>query len=53
MGRKGMHMGFWWEDNIKTDIRETEWGGVDRIDLAQDKDHWRVIVNTVMKFRVP
>jgi hypothetical protein len=40
-------------DNIKIDLRETEWGGMDWIDLAQDRDQWRALVNTVMKLRVP
>jgi hypothetical protein len=39
-------------DNIKTDLREIGWGGVDWIDLAQDRDQWRVLVNTVMNIRV-
>jgi hypothetical protein len=35
------------------DLRETGWGGMDWIDLAQDKDQWRPLVNTVMNLRVP
>jgi hypothetical protein len=42
-----------WEDNISMDLREIGWGGMDWIDLAQDRDQWRVLVNTVMKLRVP
>jgi hypothetical protein len=42
-----------WEDNIKMDLREVGWGGVDWINLAQDRDRWRVLVNTVMNLRVP
>jgi hypothetical protein len=42
-----------WEDNIKIDLREIGCGGMDWIDLAQDRDQWRVLVNTVMKFWVP
>jgi hypothetical protein len=42
-----------WVDNIKMDLREIRWDGMDKIDLAQDRDQWRAIVNTVMKFRVP
>jgi hypothetical protein len=43
-----------WEDNIRMDlVREIGWGGMDWIDLAQDRDQWRVLVNTVMNFRVP
>jgi hypothetical protein len=41
-----------WVDNIKLDLTETGWGGVDRINLAQDRDRWLVLVNTVMNFRV-
>jgi hypothetical protein len=39
-------------DNIKMDLRERGWGDVAWIDLAQDRDHWRVLVNTVMNLRV-
>jgi hypothetical protein len=42
-----------WEDNIKMDLREIRWGGVDWIDLSQDRDQWRALVNTVMNLRVP
>jgi hypothetical protein len=42
-----------WEDNIKTDLREIEFGDVDWIHLAQDRDRWRALVNTVMNCRVP
>jgi hypothetical protein len=35
------------------DLRETGWGGMDWINLAQDRDQWRVLVNTVMNFHVP
>jgi hypothetical protein len=42
-----------WEDNIKMDLREIGWGGTDWIDLAQDRDQWRALVNTVMNIRVP
>ncbi|PNF21716.1 hypothetical protein B7P43_G10362, partial [Cryptotermes secundus] len=35
-----------WEDNIKMDLREIEWDGVDVIDLAQNRDQWRALVNT-------
>jgi hypothetical protein len=37
-------------DNIKTDLREIGWDG---IDLAQDRDQWRALVNTVMNLQVP
>jgi hypothetical protein len=42
-----------WVDNIKTYLREIRWGGMDWIDLAQDIDQWRALVNTVMNLRVP
>jgi hypothetical protein len=42
-----------WVDNIKMDIRDIEWGRMDWIDLAQDRDQWRALVNTVMNLRVP
>jgi hypothetical protein len=42
-----------WEDNIKIDLREIGWGSMDWIDLAQDRDQWRALVNTVMNLRVP
>jgi hypothetical protein len=42
-----------WVDNIKIDLREIGWSGMDWIDLAQDSDKWRALVNTVMNLRVP
>jgi hypothetical protein len=42
-----------WVDKIKMDLREIGWDGVHWIDLAQDRDQWRVLVNTVMNLRVP
>jgi hypothetical protein len=42
-----------WEDNIKMDLREIEFGDVDWIHWAQDRDRWRALVNTVMNLRVP
>jgi hypothetical protein len=42
-----------WVDNIKMDLREIGWDGVDWIQLAQDKDQWRGLVNTVMNLLVP
>jgi hypothetical protein len=41
-----------WVDNIKIDLRETGWDGMDRIDLAQDKDQWKALVNTVLNLQV-
>jgi hypothetical protein len=41
-----------WEGNIKTDIEEVGWGGVDWLDLAEDRDRWRALVNAVMNLRV-
>jgi hypothetical protein len=40
-------------DDIKMDLRETGWGGVEWIDLAQDRGQWKALVNTVMNFSVP
>jgi hypothetical protein len=40
-------------DNIKMDLREIEWDGMDWIELAQDRDQWSSLVNTVMNLRVP
>jgi hypothetical protein len=41
-----------WEDNIKIDLRKVGWKGIDLIDLAQDRDSWRAVVNAVMNLRV-
>jgi hypothetical protein len=40
-----------WEDNIKIDLQEVGWG-MDWIELAQDRDRWRALVNAVMNLRV-
>jgi hypothetical protein len=42
-----------WVDNIKMDLSEIGWGGVNWIGLAQDRDRWRALVNSVMNLRVP
>jgi hypothetical protein len=42
-----------WVDNITIDLRETGWDGTNWIDLAQGRDQWRALVNTVMNLRVP
>jgi hypothetical protein len=42
-----------WEDNIKMDLHEVGYGDVDWIELAQERDRWRVLVNSAMNFRVP
>jgi hypothetical protein len=63
MGRRGMHIGYWWEYqkerdhwedqyNIKMDLREIGWDGTDWSDLAQNWDQWRALVNTVMNLWV-
>jgi hypothetical protein len=42
-----------WVDNIKMDLREIEWDGMDWIDPAEDRDQWRALVIAVMNLRVP
>jgi hypothetical protein len=42
-----------WEDNIKMNLRGIGWDGTNWINLAQDRDQWRTVVNTVMNLRVP
>ena len=42
-----------WEDNIKMDLQEVGWGGMDWIDLAEDRDRWWALVNAVMNLQVP
>jgi hypothetical protein len=49
LGRPGRR----WVDNIKIDFREIGWDGMDGIDLVQDRDRWRALVNTVMNLQVP
>jgi len=42
-----------WEDRIKMDLQEVGRGGMNWIDLAEDRDRWRALVNAVMNLRVP
>jgi hypothetical protein len=42
-----------WEDNIRMDLRERGWEDLDWIHLAQNRDKWRTLVNTIMDLRVP
>ena len=42
-----------WEDNIKMDLQQSGCGGMDWIELAQDRDRWRALVNAVMNLLVP
>jgi hypothetical protein len=50
-----MHIGYWWESQKEgdhwEDLREIGWDGMDWIDLLQDRDQWRTLVNTVMNLR--
>jgi hypothetical protein len=42
-----------WDDNIKIDLQEVGWWGMDWIELTQDRDRWRAVVNVVMNLRFP
>jgi hypothetical protein len=42
-----------WEDNVRIDHKEIEWEGLDWMHLAQDRDQWQALVNTVMSLWVP
>ena len=69
MGRVEVYTGLWWgnvkkgdhledlrrkwEDNIKMDLQEVGYRGMYWIELAQDRDRWRALVNAVMNLRVP
>jgi hypothetical protein len=50
-GPLGMPRG-WWEDDIKMDLEDIEWGDMDWIDLAQVRDQWQSLVNTLMNLLV-
>jgi hypothetical protein len=52
MGRRGTRIGCWL-DNVRMDLVEVGWGDVDWIGLAQDRDRWRALVNSVLNLRVP
>jgi hypothetical protein len=43
----------WWENNIRMDLRETGWDGMDWIYTAQDRDQRRILVTTVMNLEIP
>jgi hypothetical protein len=42
-----------WEDNIKMDLQDVGWGSMDWIDMAQDRERWRALVDAVMNLRFP
>ena len=42
-----------WEDNIKVDLQEAGCGGMDWIELVQDRDRWQALVTEVMNLRIP
>jgi len=44
---------FRWEDNIKMGLQEVGYVDIDWIELVQDRDRWRAVVNAVMNLRVP
>jgi hypothetical protein len=69
MGRREMHIRYWWESQKEIDhyedrniggwtilkwiLREIRWDGMDWIELAQDRDQWRAHVNMLMNLQVP
>jgi hypothetical protein len=69
MGKRGKHIDYWWEsqwgkrslgrprrrwvDNIRMDLGEVGWGGVDWKGLAQDRNRWKALVHSVLNLRVP
>jgi len=52
VGKPGGRRPLGWEDNIRMDLQEVEFWGMDWIDLAQDRDRWQSLVNEVMNLRV-
>jgi hypothetical protein len=42
-----------WDDNIKVDLQEVRFGVIDWIELVQNRDRWRALVNAAMNLRVP
>jgi hypothetical protein len=52
-GKKPLGRSNRWVDNIKMDFREMGWGGMDWIDLAQNREQWRAHMTTVMNLRAP
>jgi hypothetical protein len=42
-----------WEGNIRMDVRDMKWEGIDAMRVAQDRDQWLVLLNAVMNLRVP
>jgi hypothetical protein len=49
-GREYERPTYRWEDNIRTNLGEIRWEGVDWICLAEERDHWQVLVNAVMNW---